>query len=155
MSSEPTLLSVSVPSLHKPGDQHTVERGPDGILRCTCPRFSFGSFALRRCSHTDIVEAAERLALKCRDAHAVEGGGVCFACLVSMMALSMRKLKLEYEPKRERMTLSSREEEFVKQVGDGNNPEVVAFRLGYLKKGYGARLMKQKRIIKALAEKKP
>lgn len=93
-------VSVRVPSLSNPAVSYTVEkRGRDLVWRCDCPRSGFLK-AGDKDKHVALVERAERLIVRCSEAHGLtEPPRLCLSCLVEIMALMAGKVTREFVTK--------------------------------------------------------
>lgn len=93
--------TVGVPSLSRRGKSWKVRPVFDGSLTCACPAHGFSKGRPKRCKHTDLVRAAERLRDRCELAAHVPAHGavVCFQCLVELLAVSAAKVKREFKRK--------------------------------------------------------
>jgi len=94
MSNSATCRAVAVPSLSD-GGRYRVAADADGGLDCTCPRYAFSRRGAKRCKHTDIVSAADRILARCQEAHRIDGvePTLCRACLVALLAAAAKKAR--------------------------------------------------------------
>lgn len=80
---------LAVPSLSSAGLTWRVRRMKD-VWECECPRYDF-SKAPKRCRHTDLIVRAEGMLRQCAAVHGGTDGRLCRQCLVTLLALSMRR----------------------------------------------------------------
>lgn len=86
--SEP-ISRVHVPSFTGSG-HYLVEREGER-LTCSCPAYGYNAEHPKRCKHTDLVVAADRLLVRCAEMHGTRGA-LCRTCLVAVYAvLAARK----------------------------------------------------------------
>ena len=85
---------ATVPSFS--GDsRHQVEMA-NGEMICDCIRFGFRKKGTG-CTHTEIVHRAQLFAMKCAHKHGLSAGaGICFQCLVNLLAATKYKVRREY-----------------------------------------------------------
>lgn len=88
------MRGVVVPSLSASGTSWVVHREGE-ILACSCPAYDFSARSQKRCKHTDLVLAADRVIGRCQEAHGGADAALCRACLVGLLAVAARKVKAE------------------------------------------------------------
>lgn len=90
------MRRVAVKSASVGGTLYVVEGDAGGTLRCSCPRYEFSPAERKTCKHVAWVRMADLLSARCREAHALPGGAVCFTCLVEIVGRALQR----EEPKR-------------------------------------------------------
>lgn len=94
------MTSVLVPSMTRAGPSWWVNRRGDAWV-CECPAYHRARRTTGKCKHVELVEKAQHVLTRCADTHGSDGDHACYRCVVALMAISARKVRRDYVPKKQ------------------------------------------------------